>query len=119
LVGCTSVLIDFFIYKLLLFFLTPYQVSKALSFSLGAIYSFQLNRVWTFGDTVSLFSKAVKFSLLYLTGLGLNLMVNHFFILILPSYLFGKINLAFAAATFASAMFNFLGMKAFVFSSSK
>ena len=118
LVGFTSVITDFIVYKLLIFFHLPYPIAKAVSFSTGAICSFQLNRIWTFGDTASLGSKAAKFSMLYLSGLALNLTVNHLFILILPSDFASKINLAFIFATCASAMFNYLGMKTFVFVSS-
>ena len=47
LVGLSTVLIDFLIYKFLIKFIVIY-LAKTISFLCGTFFSYQLNRTWTF-----------------------------------------------------------------------
>lgn len=85
-------------------------LAKTLSFIAGALVSFVFNRAFTFRARGAVHRHAAGFALLYLVTLGLNVAVNALALrLELPR------NLAWLAATGASTVANYLGMKFLVF----
>lgn len=112
-VGTTTVALDMVVYTGLLALAVPVSISKAIGFVAGTIFAYNANRVWTFsvfGGQRAIF----RFLIVYFSGLALNVGANSLFVAILGQ---GEITIliAFIAATGFSAIYNFLGMKFFVF----
>jgi putative flippase GtrA len=110
LVGSSTALIDFVVYKALLF-LMPSSFAKTISFLSGAIYAYQFNRLWTFQAGRSTLPQALKFGLIYGTNLGVNVGANASMLSLLPLVYPWRLDLAFLMATGISAALNFIGMK--------
>ena len=113
-VGITTVLIDLIVYYLLLIFSVEIPLAKLISFSTGAIYSYKINRSWTFNSGGG-FDKFLKFALIYTLALFINVSLNSLILNILYDLNFFKIIIAFLISTFISATFNFIFLKNFVF----
>ncbi len=113
-VGLSTVLIDFFIYKFLSNFLII-EISKTLSFLTGSLWSYQLNRLWTFKNIKPKLSQFIKYLVIHISSLFLNVLVNSLLIKILPTNFLWRLNLAFTFATLASAIYNFLFIKFLIF----
>ncbi len=113
-VGLSTVLIDFFIYKLLSNFLII-EISKTVSFLTGSLWSYQLNRLWTFRTNKPKLSQFIKYLFIHISSLFLNVLINSLFIKLLPTDFVGRLNLAFTLATFACAIYNFLLIKFLIF----
>ena len=113
-VGLSTVLIDFFIYKLLSNFLII-EISKTLSFLTGSLWSYQLNRLWTFKTIKPKLSQFIKYLVIHTSSLFLNVLVNSLLIKTLPINFLWRLNLAFTFATFASAIYNFILIKFLIF----
>ena len=113
-VGITTVLIDFVIYILLSFFDFETDLSKAVSFSGGAIFAYFANRGYTFKSKRKGLLSFALFSTLYILTLGVNVSMNELILSV-----FGKTQLiiifAFIAATGLSAAINYIGMKYIIF----
>ena len=113
-VGITTVLIDFVIYILLLFFDFETDLSKAVSFSGGAIFAYFANRGYTFKSQRKGLLSFALFSTLYILTLGVNVSMNELILSV-----FGKTQLfiifAFIVATGLSAAINYIGMKYIIF----
>jgi putative flippase GtrA len=113
-VGITTVLIDFVIYILLLFFDFETDLSKAASFSGGAIFAYFANRGYTFKSQRKGLLSFALFSTLYILTLGVNVSMNELILSV-----FGKTQLfiifAFIVATGLSAAINYIGMKYIIF----
>jgi len=113
-VGITTVLIDFVIYILLLFFDFETDLSKAVSFSGGAIFAYFANRGYTFKSKRKGLLSFTLFSVLYILTLTINVSMNELILSV-----FGKTQLfiifAFIAATGLSAAINYIGMKYIIF----
>ena len=107
--GFSAVGTDLFSYYILLNFLS-YNIAKAISFVLGTIVAFILNKYWTFEKKEKSYSEIIKFSSLYTTTLGANILTN---IMVLNIY--HMTFLAFLIATGVSALLNFIGQKWWVF----
>ena len=114
LVGCSTVFIDLICYSILILMGFDTDVSKGISFSIGAIFAYLANKNFTFQST---FYGLVQFSLfitLYSSTLFLNVTSNEFLL-----DFFGRTHVslivAFVIATILSASLNFLGMKYIVF----
>lgn len=86
-------------------------VAKGLSFVLGSIVAFVINKFWTFESKPLIFKEVINFILLYMGTLIANVSMNHIVLMIFPSYL----PLAFLVATGTSTILNFIGMKFWVF----
>ena len=113
-VGITTVLIDFVIYLLLLFFDFETDLSKALSFSGGAIFAYFANRSYTFQSERNGLLRFILFSALYLLTLTINVGMNELVLSVLgEAQLF--IVFAFLIATSLSATINYIGMKYIIF----
>ena len=117
-VGLSTIFVDFFIYKLLVNFLII-DISKAVSFLTGSLWSYQLNRLWTFKTGKPKLSQFIKYLVIHISSLFLNVLINSLLIKLLPINLIGRLNIAFIFATFASAFNNFLLIKFFIFNKSK
>lgn len=114
-VGVTSVCIDWTTYLAFLFFLNiEMNLSKALSFCIGAIFSYFANKYWTFNSQRKNLIAVPKFILVYLCALFLNVFVNDISSLIFSEFEY-VILIAFFFATILSAIFNYLGLNLWVF----
>ena len=113
-VGITTVLIDFVIYILLLFFDFETDLSKAASFSGGAIFAYFANRGYTFKSQRKGLLSFALFSVLYILTLTINVSMNELILSV-----FDKTKLliifAFVVATGLSAAINYIGMKYIIF----
>lgn len=88
--------------------------AKRLSFLLGSIWAFFMNKYFTFRQKQFSFRQPVLFGLVYFTGFFLN-SVFHDLV-----HVFTKIEwLAFTLATGVSTISNFIGQKWIVFKSQK
>jgi len=114
-IGISTVFIDFLSYQFLINLVNlSFDISKGVSFSIGTIYAYFLNRKWTFRNKNSIPRSFSKFIILYTTTMFVNIKVNSSMLDIFSS-LNLKIILSFLIATFVSATLNYLGMKFYVF----
>jgi putative flippase GtrA len=107
--GISAVATDLGTYYLLLNYLDP-AIAKTISFLLGTIVAYVINKYWTFEKPMHSFSEVLKFTLLYTVTLFANVMTNE---LVLNQ--FKVILLAFLVATGVSTVLNFIGQKWWVF----
>ena len=96
-------------YYILLNFLS-HDVAKAMSFLLGTVVAFIINKYWTFEKHEKSYKEMMKFGILYSLTLGANVMTNNI-VLEYTSLIF----LAFLVATGVSTVLNFIGQKFWVF----
>ena len=108
--GGSAVLVDFITYRLLVFWGMDVDISKLISYILGAAVGFVINKLWTFESRKFRVSEIVKYIILYACSALANNLVNT-----LTLKLFNIVLLAFLAATGTSTIINFLGQKFFVF----
>jgi putative flippase GtrA len=114
-VGSLTVLVDFIIYRGLVFVQwLNVDMAKAVGFLAGTVFAYFANRFWTFGHKQSSAGSAWRFAVLYTATLAVNVYVNAFALDKLDS-LTAAVHTAFILATGVSATLNFLGMKLFVF----
>jgi putative flippase GtrA len=114
-VGASTVLVDFIIYRGLIGFqVMEDDMAKATGFLAGTLFAYFANRLWTFGHKLHIPGSAWRFSALYVSTLGANVLINALALKLLPDVA-ASIQLAFLLATGVSACLNFLGMKLFVF----
>ncbi len=117
-VGFSTVLIDFIIYKFLIKFIVIY-LSKTISFLSGTFFSYQLNRTWTFKSGKPKLSQFIKYLIIHITSLVLNVFINS---LLLNTYFknyFLSYEISFFIATLTSAIYNFLLIKMFIFNNTR
>lgn len=75
-VGGSSTLLDFVIY-MLLSTKVDITISKCISMSISSIYSFFINKNWTFSDSEKItIVLALKYILCVLINIGVNTLVN-------------------------------------------
>lgn len=115
--GICAVSTDMLFYYILSMFLAL-SLSKAISFMLGTVVAYIINKFYTFEQKEKSYREMFKFFLLYCLTLSANVAVNKLF-LWLGSYTvfdrqFVKL-FAVLAATGTSTVLNFLGQKFFVF----
>ena len=115
-VGLTTVLIDLIFYLILILFIFDVSLSKGLSFTIGALFSYFANRSYTFKSSKKGLIRFILFILLYVSSLIANVLSNDIILNMLTHINYSLIT-AFLIATTISATLNFLGMKYFVFSS--
>ncbi len=109
-------MVDFILYRLLMLVAVPVAIAKAIGFVSGTVYSFFMNRTFTFKHDSSNKEQVVGFVFVYTFTMGMNLVMNELGLLIFGTGEIG-INISFVIAAFASAAVNFIGMKKFVFKS--
>ena len=109
-VGITSVIIDFSSYNFLtnIFYLDNSN-SKRISYLIGSISSFLLNKRITFKSPKKTFKEPILFSIVYLYSFILNSVIHD----IMLEYIDG--NYPFVIATLISVIINFIGQKFIVF----
>ena len=107
--GLAAVGTDFLFYYLLLNFLS-YEVSKGISFVIGSVVAFLLNKYWTFKKPEKSYIEMIQFGVLYSTTLGLNVMTNK---IVLDNT--NMVLVSFLVATGISTILNFVGQKWWVF----
>lgn len=114
-VGGLAVLIDFLVYAALTSSGAAPHPAKAASFIAGAISAFFANRYFTFRQPSGGVRGVAAFVVVYLCSLLLNVGINGAVLALLPQPNWLALSGAWFVATGASAIFNFLGMKFFVF----
>lgn len=107
--GFSAVGTDLITYYILLNFLS-HDFAKAISFLLGTIVAFVINKYWTFEKHEKSYKEIWQFGVLYATTLGVNVITNRF-VLDATEVVF----LAFLVATGVSTILNFIGQKFWVF----
>jgi putative flippase GtrA len=107
--GISAVATDLITYYVLLNFLST-DIAKAISFLLGTVVAFIINKYWTFEKYEKSYIEIIKFGLLYSATLGANVMTNK---IVLD--MFSITLIAFLIATGVSTMLNFIGQKWWVF----
>jgi putative flippase GtrA len=100
------------------------DLSKSLSFIIGSLVTYNLNKFWTWKQKDRSNRRFVKFYTLYGASLIINVFANKlalYFLLekVMFETLPHKFVFAFAFATGTSAVFNFTGQKLWVFSAKK
>jgi len=113
-VGLSTVLIDFLIYKLLINFIFIY-LSKTISFLSGTLFSYQLNRTWTFKAGKTKLPQFIKYLIIHITSLVLNVFINSLILKTFPKNYFLSYEISFFIATTISAIYNFLFIKILIF----
>tara|TARA_B100000965_G_scaffold402033_1_gene427131 strand:+ start:1561 stop:1956 length:396 start_codon:yes stop_codon:yes gene_type:complete len=108
--GLSAVTVDLLSYYILINYLS-YDISKTLSFVIGAVVAYVINKFWTFEKNNLSFKELVKFALLYTFSLIVNVYMNKLFLNITNN----TIIIAFFVATGSSALINFIGQKWWVF----
>ena len=107
--GLSAVGTDLITYYILLNFLS-HDFAKAISFLLGTIVAFVINKYWTFEKHEKSYKEIIKFGVLYSITLGANVMTNN----VVLEYT-NVVFLAFLVATGVSTILNFIGQKFWVF----
>ena len=117
-VGLSTVLIDFLIYKFLIKFIVIY-LAKTISFLSGTFFSYQLNRTWTFKSGKKTLSQFIKYLIIHITSLVLNVFINSLLLNTFSKNYFLSYEVSFLIATLTSAIYNFLFIKMFIFNNTK
>ena len=117
-VGLSTVLIDFLIYKFLIKFIVIY-LAKTISFLSGTFFSYQLNRTWTFKSGEKTLSQFIKYLIIHITSLVLNVFINSLLLNTFSKNYFFSYEVSFLIATLTSATYNFLFIKIFIFNNSR
>ena len=108
--GGLAVLTDLLSYYLLVETLST-DSAKAISFVLGSIVAFFMNKLWTFESNNQTSTAILQFSVLYTVTFFANVAVNHMVL----HFVFNVTLIAFIFATVTSTVLNFVGMKFWVF----
>lgn len=108
--GIAAVSTDYFFYMVLINFV-EISISKAISFLLGTVVAYIINKFWTFEKKEKSLFELIAFLGLYSTTLIVNVSVNKVVLIVLPGF---KI-IGFLCATGTSMVLNFIGQKWFVF----
>ena len=117
-VGLSTVLIDFLIYKFLIKFIVIY-LAKTISFLSGTFFSYQLNRTWTFKSGKKTLSQFIKYLIIHITSLVLNVFINSLLLNTFSKNYFLSYEVSFLIATLISATYNFLFIKIFIFNNTR
>lgn len=137
-IGVLASLVDLVVYYLLLQMIPQFEfdlaligehfhpdnkdLSKTISFVIGSLVTYNLNKFWTWRQKDRSHTRFVKFYTLYGISLLLNVFANKIALLVLTeneafSWVPSKFLVAFVFATGMSAVFNFAGQKIWVFKS--
>jgi putative flippase GtrA len=112
--GGSAVVVDFILYRSIMWMMDLKLFAKAVGYVGGTIYSFYVNRSFTFKRNSSNRAQVFSYLFIYVVSMFLNTGINHTGLLLLGTGEIG-INVSFATAAVASAAFNFVCMKRFVF----
>ena len=117
-VGLSTVLIDFLVYKFLITFIVIY-LAKTISFLSGTFFSYQLNRTWTFKSGKTKLLQFIKYLIIHITSLVLNVFINSLLLDTFSKNYFLSYEVSFLIATLTSATYNFLFIKIFIFNNTR
>lgn len=110
-VGFGAVVIDYLSYIFMMdLFMLNASFSKGVSYILGALFAFTLNKIWTFKTDVPTHKAFGRFSVLYLSTFTANVVINATLL-----WLGLWVTIAFTAATATSIVLNYVGQKFWVF----
>lgn len=110
LIGFSGVIIDYGMYQMLFHIGYGMDISKLISFSMGAGYVFVMQRRWTFRSNGRVSRQLSRYVLLYISTAMLNTAVNN----LVMTYT-GIYWLSFICATGSSTIGNYFGQKYLVF----
>ena len=125
--GLCAVGTDMFFYYLLSRFIGV-SWAKGISFCLGTVTAYLMNKYYTFGQTQKDLKEVLRFIILYIFSLSVNVFINFISLYCLSKYsifdvILVKENMdkliAFLLATGASTCINFIGQKFWVFKYNK
>lgn len=120
--GICAVLTDMLFYYILSNFI-EISVAKGISFLLGTITAYLMNKYYTFEKKEKSLKEVIKFLSLYLFSLCANIIVNKLSLYILPFVFINEFKiikfLSFLFATGTSTIINFTGQKFWVFKRDK
>lgn len=108
--GGSAVIVDFVFYRVFVHVGGDMSVSKAISYVLGAVAGFVINKFWTFESNKLSIGEIGRYIILYVCSAVINAGVNKLVMIMFSMTLF-----AFLCATGVSTIINFLGQKFFVF----
>lgn len=109
-IGILCVAVDFLSYNLMAFFLgVEISIAKAISFVLGSVNSFILNKRITFKSNAKPLKEILLFCIVYIVSLLVNYYTHDYFLKISSGYI------PFVTATIFSIAINFSGQKLIVF----
>ncbi len=134
-IGVSAVLVDFIIYYMMSDLMgINTDLSKAIGFMVGTVYTYFLNKRWTWKYTErSNKGMVLKFGIVYAVSFVFNILINKYGLELIPdfninlslTYTDGNVQnifsikgdkfLAFFFATVMSAVINFIGQKFLVF----
>lgn len=121
--GCCAVGTDCLFYYILSHYI-DLSIAKGLSFLIGTVAAYLINKYYTFEQTKKSKSEIAKFFGLYISTLIANIFVNKAALILLPMIFkfFEPLNsfemvklFAFLCATGTSTILNFIGQKFWVF----
>ena len=104
--GVSAVGVDLLSYYLLIDYMS-YDLAKTISFILGAVVAYLLNKFWTFEKYDFSYQEIIMFATLYMISLGANVLVNKLMLQLTNN----MVLIAFLCATATSASMNFIGQK--------
>lgn len=107
--GGSAVVVDASVYVALKAYI-DIAAAKSISYILGAVVGFIINKRWTFQSKKFKISEVFKYIILYVCSALANAGVNQIILSVIPSTV-----LAFICATGISTIINFLGQKFIVF----
>jgi len=108
--GCMTTATDFSIYYILFHFL-PYNVAKGISFTCGGVVGYLLCKYWIFKNNEPSFNEAVRYAFINSLALGINVYINHYFLILWPRAIFASLIIA----TSLTGLFTFVCFKGWVF----
>ena len=114
-VGLSGTAVDFVAYTLLSI-VAPTWIAKSIGFATGTITGFFLNRAWTFRYKGPSSEALLRYVLLYVATLVINVFINQSLLALLFSVA-GAQFIAFTAATAVTATINFLFINKYIFKS--
>jgi hypothetical protein len=112
--GGSAVVVDFILYRGIMWMFDLKLLAKAVGYVGGTIYSFYVNRSFTFMRDSSNREQVLSYLFIYVVSMFLNTGVNQTGLFLLGTGELG-INFSFMTAAVTSAAFNFVCMKRFVF----
>lgn len=108
--GLSAVSTDLIAYYILLLFV-QHDIAKGISFVLGTVVAYIINKYWTFEKHEKSYKEMLKFAILYTITLGANVFTNKLILDLTNNFVF----LSFVFATGISTILNFSGQKWWVF----
>ena len=113
-VGGSAVLLDFIIYRSVIFTLGLITLAKVIGYISGTVYSFCVNRTFTFKCNNFYYRQIVAYVAVYIASMFINVAINSIGLFLLGDGEMG-VNTSFTIAAVITSVFNFVCIKKFVF----